>query len=93
MKKIIIVPSFLLLLLIPTILTYAEPDYYQPAEESKEELMMDLFFSLLLPNVQEAVSNYYSDYLTTSPLVKLLSVYEHSVPFSHSKILYTNGHT
>ncbi|MFL0584978.1 DUF3888 domain-containing protein [Solibacillus silvestris] len=69
MKKIIIVPSFILLLLIPTILTYAEPDYYQPAEESKEELMMDLFFSLLLPNVQKAVSNYYSDYLTTSPLV------------------------
>ena len=69
MKKIIIVPSLLMLLLIPATLTYAEPDYYQPAEESKEELVMDMFFSLLLPNVQEAVSNYYSDYLTTSPLV------------------------
>ena len=69
MKKIIIVPSFLLLLLMPAISSYAEPDYYQPAEESEEELVMDLFFSLLLPNIQEAVSNYYSDYLTTSPLV------------------------
>ena len=69
MRKILIVPSVLLLFLMPAMLTYAEPDYYQPAEESKEELMMDLFFSLLLPNVQEAVSNYYSDYLNTSPLV------------------------
>lgn len=69
MKKIIIVPSFILLFLMSATLTYAEPDYYQPAEESKEELVMDLFFSLLLPNIQEAVSNYYSDYLTISPLV------------------------
>ena len=69
MKKLIIVPFLLLLFLKSEILTYAEPDYYQPAEESKEELMMDLFFSLLLPNVQEAVSNYYSDYLNTGPLV------------------------
>ena len=69
MKKFIIVPSFLLLFLMSATLTYAEPDYYQPAEESKEELVMDLFFSLLLPNIQEAVSNYYSNYLTIRPLV------------------------
>lgn len=69
MKKLIIVTSLLLLFLKSPILTYAEPDYYQPAEESKEELMMDLFFSLLLPDVQKAVSNYYSDYLNTGPLV------------------------
>jgi len=49
-------------------LAYAESDY-QPAERSKEELVMDMFFSLLLPNVQEAVSNYYSNYLTINPLV------------------------
>nr|WP_255550402.1 DUF3888 domain-containing protein [Sporosarcina sp. E16_3] len=30
---------------------------------------MDLFFSLLLPDVQKSVSNYYSDYLYTSPMV------------------------
>lgn len=69
MKKIIIAPSFLLLFLMSTTLTYAEPDYYQPAKESKEEHVMDMFFLLLLPNIQEAVSNYYSDYLTESPLV------------------------
>ncbi|MFF2753032.1 hypothetical protein ACFVR1_04640 [Psychrobacillus sp. NPDC058041] len=52
MKKIIIVPCFLLLFLMPATLTYAKLDYYQLTEESKKELMMDLFFSLLLPNVQ-----------------------------------------
>lgn len=69
MRKILIVPSVLLLLLTPAHYTSAEPDSYQPAEKSKEELMMDLFFSLLLPSVQEAVTHYYSDYLTISPLV------------------------
>jgi len=68
-KKLLIVLSLLLLFLKSPILTYAEPDYYKPAKESKEELMMDLFFSLLLPNVQKAVSNYYADYLNISPLV------------------------
>lgn len=69
MKKFIIVPSFIFLFLMSATITYAESDYYQPAKESKEELVMDLFFSLLLPNIQEAVSNYYSDYLTESPVV------------------------
>jgi hypothetical protein len=69
MKRVIIVPSFLLLFLMSATVSYAEPDYYQPAEKSKDELVMDMFFSLLLPNIQEAVSNYYSDYLTISPLV------------------------
>ena len=67
MKKVI--PSFLLFFLMSSTATYAEPDYYQPAEQSKEELVTDMFFALLLQNIQEAVSNYYSDYLTTSPLV------------------------
>jgi len=69
LKKIIIVPYFLLLFLLSTTSTYAESDYYQPAKESKEEIVMDMFYLLLLPNIQEAVSNYYSDYLTESPLV------------------------
>lgn len=69
MKKFIIVPSFLVLFLMTSIPSHAEPNYYQPAEESKEELMMDLFLSLLLPDIQKAVSNYYSDFLTQSPMV------------------------
>ncbi|MDM5246573.1 MULTISPECIES: DUF3888 domain-containing protein [unclassified Lysinibacillus] len=69
MKKVIIVPYFSLLFLISTTLSYAESDYYQPAKESKEEIVMNMFFSLLLPNIQETVSKYYSDYLTERPLV------------------------
>lgn len=49
--------------------TYAEEDYYQPPERSKEELVMDLFLSLLLPDIQNAVNHYYAEYLTVNPLV------------------------
>jgi len=69
MKKNILVPWLLLLFLFSTTLTYAESEYYQPAKGSKEEIVMDSFFLLLLPKIQETVSNYYSDYLTESPLV------------------------
>ena len=69
MRKILFVPLLLILLLLAPIGTIAESDVYQPAEKSQEELMMDMFLSLLLPTIQEDVANYYSDYLTTSPLV------------------------
>lgn len=69
MKKIIIAISLLLLFLLSTPLTYAKSDNYEPAEGSEEELVMDMFYSLLLPTIQEAVSHYYSAYLTESPLV------------------------
>ena len=69
MKKYIIVLSFLVLFLMTSIPSHAEPSYYQPTEKSNEELMMDLFLSLLLPDIQKAVSNYYSDFLTESPIV------------------------
>ena len=69
MKKVFIIPCFLVLFLISPISPHAEPNEYQPAEESQEELMMDLFLSLLLPDIQKAVSNYYADSLTISPLV------------------------
>lgn len=58
----------MLFLMFP-ISTDAESEYYQPSEKSQGELMMDLFLSLLLSNVQDDVSNYYSDYLNTIPLV------------------------
>ena len=50
MKKQIIVVALLMLFLIPST-TYAEQGTYQPAERSKEELVMDMFFSLLLPDI------------------------------------------
>jgi hypothetical protein len=69
MKKIIGLISFSVLLLINTIPCHAEPNVYQPTEESEEELVMDLFLSLLLPNIDKAVSKYYADFLTITPLV------------------------
>lgn len=51
------------------LLTSAKSGYYQPAKESDEELVMDLFFSLLLPTVQDEVCKYYSDSLTECPMV------------------------
>ncbi|MFB5089154.1 DUF3888 domain-containing protein [Psychrobacillus sp. PGGUH221] len=76
MKKILLVFSFVLFLLPPSILVQSntaidEPaqNYYQPEEKSKEELMMDLFLSLLSPNIDKAITNYYSDSLLISPMV------------------------
>lgn len=69
MKKLIIIPVLLLLFSTSTTATYAESEYYQPAKESKEEIVMDMFFTLLLPKVQDAVSNYYSEEYTESPTV------------------------
>ena len=66
MKKIIFMLSFLLLFLLATPLTYAKSVDKKPTEE---ELVMDMFLSLLLPTIQEAVTHYYSAYFTESPLV------------------------
>lgn len=69
MRNILLVPLLLMWFLLAPIGIYAKADDYQPTEKSQEELMMDMFLSLLLPTIQEDVANYYSDYLTTSPLV------------------------
>ena len=61
--------SLLLLFLLATPSTYAKSIDDNPADESKEELVRDMFFSLLLPTIQEAVTHYYSEYLTDSPIV------------------------
>lgn len=61
--------GFMSLFLLFPFSTYAEEDYYQPPERSKEELVMDLFLSLLLPDIQNAVNHYYAEYLTVNPLV------------------------
>jgi len=68
LKKHLIVSVFMLLFFMSSLTAHAE-NGYQPAERSKEELVMDMFFSLLLSDIQTAVNNYYSDYLTEAPLV------------------------
>lgn len=69
MKKYAIVPSMLILFLMTSIPSLADQKSYQPAEKSKEELMMDLFLSLLSPNIEKTVWDYYSDFLTERPTV------------------------
>ncbi|WP_214484854.1 DUF3888 domain-containing protein [Bacillus sp. SM2101] len=69
MKKKIISVFLLVLFLIPTTANYAEDNYYHPVKKSNEELMMDLFSTLLLPDINKAVNNYYKDYLKTNTTV------------------------
>lgn len=60
----------------------AESIYYTPPEKSKEELVYDLFNSLLYPHIDAAVKNYYSDLLIYSP-----SVYPYQVSIVNAKRL------
>lgn len=42
---------------------------YTPTKRSREELYQDLFVSLLLPDIQKSVDDYYKDFLTEKPIV------------------------
>ena len=66
MKKIIFTLTLLLLFLLATPLTYAKSDDNKATEE---ELVKEMFLSLLLPTIQEAVTHHYSAFFTESPLV------------------------
>ncbi|MBZ9626444.1 DUF3888 domain-containing protein [Clostridium sp. FP2] len=48
---------------------------YYPPKQSREELYQDIFISLLLPYIQKEVDNYYSKYLTDTPMVAPYTVY------------------
>ena len=50
-------------------------DIYKPPEQSREELYQDIFISLLLPDIQKAVDNYYKEFLTDGPMVAPYTVY------------------
>lgn len=65
----------LILLLITSISSQAENNYYQPDEKSKEELMMDIFHSILSPNIEKVVWDYYSNYLNERPTVYPYQIY------------------
>ncbi|MFC4408841.1 DUF3888 domain-containing protein [Chungangia koreensis] len=68
MKRVIITFMIIIILVVP-LQTNAASNYYQPPEKSDEELIMDMFFSLLLPHIKKPVMNYYSQYLSETPLV------------------------
>lgn len=42
---------------------------YKPPEQSREELYQDIFVSLLMPEIQKSVDNYYKEFLTDTPMV------------------------
>lgn len=69
MKKILLITTCSLLLFIYSIPSYADERYYHPSEHSKEEVLMDLFLSLLSPHIDHAVSDFYSNLITESPMV------------------------
>ncbi len=64
LRKNIIASAIFILFLMTSIPSHADQDNYQPAEKSKEKLMMDLFFSVLSPTIDEVVWDYYTNFLT-----------------------------
>lgn len=50
-------------------------DIYKPPEHSREELYQDIFISLLLPDIQREIDNYYKEFLTDGPMVAPYTVY------------------
>lgn len=70
--KNIVKGAFLVIAIIVTlqIPCYAAEDiYFMPPEKSKEEVILDLFISLLQPHIDKAADDYYSALLTYSPIV------------------------
>ncbi|MCA1322211.1 DUF3888 domain-containing protein [Bacillus tianshenii] len=60
--------SILFLVPFPLIETQATT-MPKPPEQSREELYHDMFLTLLSKDINKAVADYYSDYLTISPMV------------------------
>ena len=42
---------------------------YVPVKKSTEELYQDIFITLLIPDIQKSIGNYYKKYLTQSPMI------------------------
>ena len=82
MKRVLAL--FCILVASITFFLYTKPDSIatklQPGEaESKEILYQDILITLLMPQINKAIDNYYSEYLTETPseapyFVKILNV-------------------
>lgn len=82
MKRVLAV--FFILVASVTFFLYTKPDSIatklQPREtESKEILYQDILATLLMPQINKAIDNYYSEYLTETPneapyFIKVLNV-------------------
>jgi hypothetical protein len=69
LRKNIIIPAIFILALMTSLPSLAKQNNYQPAEKSNEELMMDLFFSVLSPTIDKVVWDYYANFLNERPTV------------------------
>ncbi|AKA72042.1 DUF3888 domain-containing protein [Clostridium scatologenes] len=78
MKKIAFVLCFLISIInipfscyayenIDKILFISQP--YKSPEQSREKLYQDIFISLLMPEIQKSVDDYYKEFFTDTPLV------------------------
>lgn len=69
MKKLVVIMCwFFCLMIISPFATHAET-IYQPPNSSKELLYQDIFVSLLMPHIQRPINDYYSKFLTETPVV------------------------
>lgn len=69
MKKNAIVCLLVILFMLAVQLPYTAQTIYKPPEKSREELYQDIFITLLHPNIDKAVSKYYSTLLADAPTV------------------------
>ncbi|TDK61739.1 DUF3888 domain-containing protein [Bacillus salipaludis] len=49
--------------------------HYTPPMKSREELYQDIFISLLSPQIEKVINNYYKNVLTSPPIVYPYDVY------------------
>lgn len=61
-------------------------EHYNIHENSKEKLCLDILMTLLLPNLQNEVDNYYKEYLSVTP-----SVAPYDVPILSIERIGENG--
>lgn len=71
---------FLMVLILVTITTsyafkYEAETRYTPPQKSREELYQDIFISLLSPQIDKAINEYYQNFLTSLPTVYPYDVY------------------
>lgn len=84
MKRIIVALSFAILMSMTfSLYSNAEEMYGTPQEDSKDLQFQDMLMLFLLPHINKAVTDYYSNLLTSSP-----TVYPYEVDVIHVERLY-----
>ncbi|MUK90515.1 DUF3888 domain-containing protein [Ornithinibacillus sp. L9] len=69
MKRFILIFLFIVTLLLIPISSGSADNMPVPPKESREELYHDMFISLLLPNINQFIDDYYSKMFTRLPTI------------------------